>query len=177
MKLKKLKVSRKGLKDVAWFLVKFNLLAIPMYLMIYLNVSMQSFQLFFAQILVNNLNDLGYETYFFDSPISAIPLISISGTDAPLIYVSTDSTGWKSLYALVALALATPRKKLNKRVRFLAVGLPAIFIANYFRILSTILISLKFGFKYFDFVHGFLWSWGLIAAILLLWYMWLRNKL
>jgi exosortase/archaeosortase family protein len=174
---KKLKLNRKDLKEVAWFLIKFNLLAIPMYLIIYFNVSMQPFQLFLVQALASGLNAFGYKTYLFNSPTSTIPLISILGIDTPPIYISTDSTGWKSLYALVALALATPRKKLDKRIRFLTIGLPAIFIINYLRILSTILICLRFGFKYFDFVHGFLWGWGLIAAILAFWYIWLRGKI
>jgi len=173
----KLKIDKKQLKTVAWFLIKFNLLAIPMYLILYFNVSMQPLQLFFAQALANGLNSLGYKTYFIESPISTIPLISISGTNAQPIYVSTDSTGWKSLYALTALVLATPNKKTKKRVKFLAIALPSIFIINYLRMLTTILICLRFGFKYFDFVHGFLWSWGLISAILVLWFMWLKDKL
>ena len=177
MRPKKLKVDKKKLKTVAWFLIKFNLLAIPMYLILYFNVSMQPFQLFLAQALVKGLNAFGYKTYFIESPTSTIPLIGISGIEAQPIYVSTDSTGWKSLYALIALALATPNKKTKRRIKFLAVALPSIFILNYLRILSTILICLRFGFKYFDFVHGFLWSWGLISAILMLWYMWLKDKL
>jgi len=174
---RKQKIGRKELKEAAWFLIKFNLLAIPMYLMIYFNFSMQPLQLFLAQALANGLNAFGYKTYFFESPISTIPLIGVLETGAPPVYVSTDSTGWKSLYALAALSLATPKKKWNKRIKFLAIGLPTIFILNYFRILSTILICLKLGFKYFEFVHDFLWSWGLISTILILWCMWLKDKL
>jgi hypothetical protein len=38
------------------------------------------------------------------------------------------------------------------------------------------LIALKFGWQYLDVVHNFLWREGLILAVVLIWYIWLRKE-
>jgi exosortase/archaeosortase family protein len=91
------------------------------------------------------------------------------------IDVSWDSTGWKSLYAMTALILATPLNR-SYKLKFLAIALPVIFIVNILRIVTTTMISTAYGMQYFDFVHLFLWREGLISAVVALWAIWLWRE-
>jgi exosortase/archaeosortase family protein len=64
---------------------------------------------------------------------------------------------------------------MKKKIKFLAFGLPFLFFLNFIRILTTILIAINYGFQYFEVVHTLLWREGLILAVVLIWYMWLRR--
>jgi exosortase/archaeosortase family protein len=86
-----------------------------------------------------------------------------------------DCTGWKSMYALFALVIATPGAALNKKLKFLLVGLPTIFAVNLLRIATTIAFVVSFGIAYLDVVHSILWQEGLIIAVVAVWYLWLRG--
>jgi exosortase/archaeosortase family protein len=152
----------KKLIKVLFFLLKFNLLAIPLYVVLYFNFSFPPLQNFLAYLVFQALEILGYKAslngYFLT--VENFPEI---------IEVSWDSTGWKSLYALAALVLATPLSNLRKKAKFLILALPTLFSINYVRILTTIIISIKFGFKYFEIIHTFLWREGLIFAVVAIW--------
>ena len=167
-------VLRKKLWAAVLFLVKFNLLAIPMYLVLWLNLSYPPLQTFLTGLVYNNLKLMGYGVELINSPSSSVPLISFSD-QLPKIQISWDSTGWKTIYALLALTLATPYSNLKGKVRFLAIGIPALLLLNYIRIITTILISLNFGFQYFNIVHTLLWREGLILAVVAIWYLWLKK--
>jgi len=170
----KKKILRKKLWVVALFLIKFNLLAIPMYLVLWLDISYPPLQFFLTDLVYRALNFLGYNAALVTSPTSIVPLISVSD-QFPKIQISWDSTGWKSLYALAALTIATPFATIKGKVKFLAVGLPLLFALNFIRILTTILAAINYGFQYFEVVHTLLWREGLIFAVVLLWYLWLRG--
>jgi len=172
-------MKKKNLRNKLWtlvlFLIKFNLLAIPMYLVIFLNFSYPPLQNFLTELTYRNLNLLGYHSSLVASPESEVPLIYFSD-NFPKVQISWDSTGWKSMYALLALTLATPLSNLKRKAKFLIIGIPAIFLLNYLRIITTILISLNFGIQCFEIVHTLLWREGLILIIILLWYIWLRKQ-
>ena len=154
------------LKFVAKFLVILNLLSIPLYLAIYANFSFQPLQNFIATISNSILQSSGYDSNQQDN------LIVISGKNLLLrVDVSWDSTGWKSLYALTALAIATPVVA-NKKIRFLAVALPAIFVINILRIVTTVAVSVSYGYEYFELLHTLLWREGLITAVVVIWAIW-----
>ncbi len=164
-------IDRNKLKLIILFLLRFNILAIPLYAIIYLNLSFEPLQALIAQITGALLKLLGYGIVQNNHTITT----SI-GNVIQNIEVSFDSTGWKSLYALIALALAVPRINLYEKLKFLIVGLPILFALNILRILTTILVALEFGLQYFDMVHLFLWREGLIIAVVVLWYLWLRKE-
>jgi exosortase/archaeosortase family protein len=170
----KKKILRKKLWAVALFLIKFNLLAIPMYLVLWLNLSYPPLQIFLTDLVYGTLNFLGYNATLVTSSVSVVPLISISD-NYPKIQISWDSTGWKSLYALAALTIATPSATIKRKAKFLAVVLPLLFVLNFTRILTTILVAVNYGFQYFEIVHTLLWREGLILVVVLLWYLWLRG--
>lgn len=165
------KSFKKKLELILWFLLRFNLLAIPLYLAIYSNFSFLPLQTLFAQMAAGILKEQDYAVQQTDQILTISADNTIYSID-----MSWDSTGWKSLYALAALVLAVPASNLKSKLRFLAIGLPAIFILNLFRIVTTILIALNFGFQYFDIVHTVLWREGLIVAVVVLWYVWLKRE-
>jgi exosortase/archaeosortase family protein len=152
----------KKLIKVLFFLLKFNLLAIPLYVVLYFNFSFPPLQNFLAYLVFQALEILGHK-------VSLNEYFLVVENFPEIIEVSWDSTGWKSLYALVALVLATPLSNFRKKVKFLILALSILFLINYVRILTTILISIKFGFKYFEIIHTFLWREGLIFAVVAIW--------
>jgi exosortase/archaeosortase family protein len=170
----KRKILRRKLWAVAVFLIKFNLLAIPMYLVLWLNLSYPPLQVFLTDLVCRSLNFLGYGAALVGSQTSTVPLIFISD-QLPKIQISWDSTGWKTLYALAALTIATPYATMKRKAKFLAAGLPLLFVLNFLRILTTISVAVNYGFQYFEVVHTLLWREGLIFAVVLLWYLWLRG--
>lgn len=167
-------VLRKKLWTWVLFLVKFNILAIPMYLILFLNMSYPPLQTLLTELTCKNLNLMGYHASLVTSPESEVQLIYFSN-QFPKVQISWDSTGWKSMYALLALTLATPLSNLKRKARFLAIGIPSIFLLNYLRIITTILISLNFGIQYFEVIHTLLWREGLIIAVVAIWYLWLKK--
>lgn len=171
MRKKRKNLFQAKLKTVAWFLFRFNLLAIPLYLAIFTGFSFQPLQTFLAQITAAALQSQGHH-----ADQNNQILVVAKGDNVYTIEISWDSTGWKSLYALFALVFAFPGSIIDRKLRFLAVGLPVIFILNLLRILTTIYVMLTFGFRYFDVVHTLLWREGLIIAVVLIWYVWLRKE-
>jgi exosortase/archaeosortase family protein len=165
------KKKEKTLKTVAWFLIKLNLLAIPLWVLVYLNFSLPFFQVFLTDILYGPLKFFGVDV------VKNNFLLSFSVNNIiKTIEIDMACTGWKSMYFLFALVLATPIQNNKKKLKFLAFGLPFIFLINFFRVLSTILIVHGFGLQYLDVVHTILWREGLIFAVLLTWFLWLRKE-
>lgn len=157
----------KILLNLVKFFIFFNLLSIPMYYLIYTNLSLPFLQSSIA-ILTNQIfNLIGIK-----SEIENFTLI----VEKINFTISTDSTGWKSIYILTALALATPSIEISRKVKFLVIGVPAIFLINILRILTTIWITVRLGFEYFDIVHTFLWREGLILAVLMVWIFWVTKS-
>lgn len=168
---RKIQKKERKLLTVLLFLVEFNLLAIPMYLVIYLNLSFQPLQDFLAALTKNSLVLLGYPATQEGSLV-----ITANQNQFYSIDVSWDSTGWKSMYALLALAIATPIKSWKKKLKFVSIAIPTIFLLNFLRLLTTILVALFYGLQYFEFVHTLLWREGLILAVVCIWGFWLWNE-
>jgi len=164
-------LKKNRLKFILWFLLRFNLLAIPLYLAIYTDFSFLPLQTLIAQITAAILKIQGYNIIQNNQTM----LTDVDGSIYS-IEVSWDSTGWKSLYALAALVMAVSASNIKNKLKFLSMGLPMIFVLNLIRILTTILIALNFGFQYFEIVHTLLWREGLIIAVVVLWYFWLKRE-
>jgi exosortase/archaeosortase family protein len=167
---KKFKIDKRKMITIIWFLIRFNLFAIPLYILLYINFSFLPLQRFLAYVSYKTLTSLGYKVSLKD-----IFLIVPRGLEALSIGISWDSTGWKSIYTLMALVLATPYQSLYKKSKFLLISIPSLFFLNFLRIITTILVAVNFGFNYFEIVHTFLWREGLIFAVVAIWYLWLRQ--
>ena len=174
--------SVRTLYSVALFLIKFNLLAIPMYLVIYFNVEFVPIQQFLADSVYAVLRASGYEV-----AKSGLVLTLTSGFTIVNVKMTVDCTGWKSMYALAALALATPlpdgkrkfkfKSKFESRLKFIAAGAAAVFALNFLRVLTTVLSFYSFGLQALDVVHTLLWREGLIVAVVLIWGFWLLHRM
>ncbi|MBI2084550.1 MAG: archaeosortase/exosortase family protein [Candidatus Aenigmarchaeota archaeon] len=158
-------------KKVLQFLIAFNALAIPLYIAMYTGFEFQPLQEFNSQMLYYTLQALGYNVQLDGSSIHLI-----AGLEAHKIDVSWDSTGWKSMYAVAALIIATPISTMEKKGKFILAGIAAMFVLNYLRITTTIIISATYGFGFFDVVHTVLWREGLILAVVGYWFFWLRRE-
>jgi exosortase/archaeosortase family protein len=157
--------TKKTLKEVFWFLVKFNLLLIPFYAVIYFDINFYRLQAIFASFIAWVLRLLGYSPQVSD--------IFIHVGNLP-IDISRDCIGWKSIYSLFALVLASPGK-LKDKSKFLGIWLPAMMVLNIFRVLIIILIGLRFGAKTLEIVHKFVWQEIMIIAIVVIWLLWLKK--
>jgi len=119
--------GKKGIerwKGIAWFLVKLNILAIPMWILLYFNITLPALQSFIAYLTFRIVSFLGYNI-----SLSNFSLILVSGLNMLIIAIDTDCTAWKSMYFLAALSIATPAEN-RSRLKFLAIGLPLIFLIN-----------------------------------------------
>ncbi|MBI2005460.1 MAG: archaeosortase/exosortase family protein [Candidatus Aenigmarchaeota archaeon] len=167
---KKERLTRR-LVPVVIFLATFNLLAIPLYIGIYTNFSFDPLKELNARMVSATLNFFGYNTHPDGSMVN---LVSDDVTQK--IDISWDSTGWKSMYAIAALIMSTPISKISRRMKFALVGVASIFLINYIRLVTTILISVRFGFDLFDIIHTVLWREGLILAVVGIWLVWVRME-
>jgi len=166
------RLGRKKLIKIAKFILIFNILAIPMYIVLHYNLSFDPLRVFIAFLSAKLLSLLGVNAVQGGSFLDILANNQLLKID-----ISFDSTGWKTLYALFALVLATPKRKIKDKLKFLAIGLPVLFVLNLLRIATTILIAVVYGYQYFEVVHIFLWREGLIAAVVIIWYIWLVGKI
>lgn len=170
-KHKKKNLIDKKIKTIFIFLIKLNLLVIPLYAIIYYNFSIPAFQNFIASLSYSILKIAGY-----DFSLQGSVLSTFIGNKFMEIEISWDSTGWKSLYILSALIIATPLGNWNRKLLFILAALPAIFLINLARVTTTIIASINFGFQYFDFLHLFLWRAVSIASVIIFWLIFLKRE-
>ena len=165
---KKIPILRRAL----WFVLKLNVLALPLYLAVYFDLESPEFQNMWAAGLSQSLSSLGYETSLNGHNIGVK-----SGQSLYQINLSWDSTGWKSFYAMFALVFASGVGSLRQKLSFLAFALPAIAFFNLLRVVTTSLAYVNYGLPGFDLVHGLLWSTMMIALVVCVWYyLYLKDK-
>lgn len=142
-----------------------------MYLVILANFSYEPLQDFLAFSTWKVLQFQGLNAH-----LDGYTIKLFIGLQLQRIDISWDSTGWKSMYALTALVLATPYRRMTEKLKFLLLGIPIIFLLNLLRIITTIQFALTYGFQYFEVLHMFLWREGLILAVIAVWFLWFRVK-
>jgi exosortase/archaeosortase family protein len=150
-----------------FFLLKFNLLLIPFYAIIYFDLSVHPFQVTFTNFIATILRFLNYQ-------VRTSEFYLFIGRDGYPIEISMDCLGWKGVYSLFALVFATSGKTRDK-LRFLAVWMPVIFVINILRVLFTLIFGLNFGMQYIEFIHAFLWQEVMVAALIVIFYIWLKK--
>jgi exosortase/archaeosortase family protein len=158
--------KKKIIKEVLFFLIKFNVLLIPFYLIILLDINFYPLQINFANFIAMILRGLGYN-------IETSNFIIFVDKSYP-IDISRDCIGWKGIYSLFALLFATHGKIKNK-LKFFAIWAPVLFLINIFRVLITFLIGVNYGLIYLEIAHSFLWQEGMILIVVAIWYFWLKK--
>ncbi len=161
-------ISKTQALELGLFLVKFNLLLIPIYAIIYLNISIFALQELYAKFLAYVISFLGFQA-------TASGVLIFLGKYGFPINISFDCLGWKSSYSLFALVFATPGEWKNK-LKFLRLWIPAFVLINFVRIMSTVLIGYSFGFQYIEPVHTYFWQFAMIAIVLGVWFLWLKRR-
>lgn len=179
------KVKRETLITIAIFLLILNLLSLPVWLIIYFDITFPKAQTLLASFLEHGLNFLKVETRREEF------ILLLADPKMPQIVIDADCIGWKSMCMFFALVLATPIKVGGKvknlknkiknffpktKLKALVIGIPVLFVVNFLRILTTILIGYYFGVSYFNIAHTILWREGLIFAVVLIWFLWLRKE-
>jgi exosortase/archaeosortase family protein len=159
------------------FLIKFNLLAIPMYIALFAGINHYPSQMFLTDIVHGVFKSAGYWI-----ERSGIIIVLFAPTDPPgpplaeIVTMGFDCTAWKTMYAFAALVVASPVSGRRKKMRFILIGGVALFALNIVRLITTLWVGYAFGFGSLDIVHTVLWREGLIIALLALWFLWLRNQ-
>jgi len=151
------------------FLIKFNLLAIPLYILMAQEVNLGALQEATAWISFAFLRTMGY-TVLLNGNIIQFEGANLTSN----IIIENDCTGWKSIYAFISLMLASPVKK--KDTESLLKGVFFIYSMNIVRIISTISLSNYLGLEYLDTIHSFLWRFSMISIVLVTWLTWMRGK-
>ncbi|MBW6451784.1 MAG: exosortase/archaeosortase family protein [DPANN group archaeon] len=162
--------KQKRLFDVLIFLLKFLILALPMYLIIWSGIEFTSIIRLtsYAVAVV-----LSFFTGSFSYDGSLFILNTLTGELG--VEIIKDCIGWKSFLALVGLIFATRKVKLKPRLLGVLIGIPVIFIGNVIRLVTTMYFTIIYGISFFDIIHSFLWEWGLVLFVLALWIVWLKK--
>ena len=168
MKFPKLTRAQKRQWEVLQFLIRFLVLSIPLYLILWFNPSLIPLQESVTDHSQLILKAMGYE-------VDKSSLLLMIGTCRPfVVYIGPDCTGWKSMVAFFALIFATLGASMRKRILGLAVGIPLIYLGNLSRIVFAIMLEQSMGREVAMFFHDFLWQVGLTAWIIVLWLLWLK---
>lgn len=160
--------KKKVLKEIAIFLIKFNVLLIPFYAIIYFDVSFYPLQIFFA-------NMIAFFLKLFSLQVSSSDFILYLGSENFPIDISLDCIGWKSGYSLFALVFATPGKIKNK-LKYMGIWIPLLVLINFFRVISSIVLGYFFGFEYIEPIHTYFWQPIMLVIVLAIWYLWLKRE-
>jgi exosortase/archaeosortase family protein len=171
LRVPKIKTAKKYRKQIKLlnFLIRLNIFAIPLYVILILDLSLPQLQHAVADITFYLLSAAG-----FDPAISGL-LISIPITNGSwAAFISWDCTAWKSMLAFLALVMATDYKSKSKW-KGLAIFIPAIFVVNILRIFFMFYFVKTYDLAYYAFVHAVVWSWGMIFVILAFWLIWLKK--
>ncbi len=150
------------------FVMKFNIFAIPLYFLLFTQwqsgfLISTTAEIVFFFLSVTGLNPVRYG--------DVISVAVNNGTWGALI--NWDCVGWKSIMALFALIFATELPTRTKVRGFLLLA-PLLYVINIARIWFIFWYVATYDIASFAFVHAVVWSWGLIAAVAVLWLLWFR---
>lgn len=154
---------------ISRFLLRFNVYAIPLYAVILSAYQSEQMIAATADLVDIFLSAAGVD-FTRNGLLFSVPVQY--GSWAAVI--NWDCVGWKSLLAVFALVMATDYP-MRKKLKGLAVLLPAVYIANILRIVFLIWYAWAFDIAYFAIVHAVLWSWGMVLIVTVSWASWLRT--
>lgn len=162
---------QKKLWTVLKFLIVFNLLAIPLHLILYFNVNVYALAFiervqasFFLNVL--NIKHVLYDVTYGIEPLPAINI------NQHVLAIGEPCTALRSVLAFTALVIASPKKWSNKKSALLL--LPFIYEANILRIVTLALVGLITP-SMLELVHIILWREGMLLLIIGLWIYWLNR--
>jgi exosortase/archaeosortase family protein len=146
------------------FLVRLIILALPLYLIIWLGIDLLPLQLAAASQSAWLLEVTGNQVL-----LEGTGLLVNNSFEFIII---PDCTGWKSMIFLFALIFAVPGADLRKRLLGL-VGLPLIWVANLARVYGVVMVQGVWGTEAAVMMHDTLFQLGLIVLVFVVWIIWL----
>ncbi len=155
--------KQKQLYKVLKFFLKLVILSVPFYIILSLELNLLWLRRVNAGIVGQILALIGIETEVY---------LNWVFTESLSLDVSRDSTAWKSMFAVAALVLAT-EKTIDYKLKGVIIGVLSVFMVNLLRISSMVFMVEVFQIGY-EFIHTFLWRWGLTFYILIFWISWLK---
>lgn len=164
----KREIARNKYYPLFRFILKLNLFAAPLYLLLLTGWQFPllidaTYSIVFSLLAAIGLNPAAYGS------VISVPVQN--GSWGALI--NWDCTGWKSALALFALIFATDQPMKRKATGFLLL-VPVLLALNIARIVFIFWYVSAFGIADFAVVHTLVWSWGLAAAVAILWLAWLK---
>lgn len=152
------------------FIVRLIILSIPLYLIIGFGISLYPLQLAAAGQSGWIMEVMGYSV----QQEGAYMTVGGGGPSQDFFfYVNEDCTGWKSMLFLFALVMAVPAIAWRRRGLGLLIGIPVIWLGNLGRVVGVVLAERSYGVETALLVHDYLWQFGLIALVLIIWAGWL----
>lgn len=161
----KLKPRQRKLFKVSKFLLKLILVGISVNLIIFLNPNTKSVQELFARFV---------ELIFVSGGATVVREGIFLHIGENIYEINQDCLGWKSKALFVGLYFASTQRYKN-HLKTLFSGLTVIFLANIFRVITTIYLA-ETGVISWEIIHDTLWRWGLSAVVLIIWGFWLTRK-
>jgi len=150
------------------FVIKLNLFAIPLYLII-----LSGFQWILLMEVTRDLT-LGLldATGIAATTRGSLIIVPVENGEFGGV-IDWDCTGWKSMLALFALIFATSFPMRKKLIGLTL--LPVIYLINIIRIWFMFYSVSVYDLTYYKILHATVWSWGLITAVLVLWLLWMKS--
>jgi len=159
--------NNEQLARVLGFFIKLNAYAVPLYTFLLLDIRFAFVQDFVRDASFFLLNSAGFSPAL-NGYVLSIPITNGSWGAV----INWDCTGWKSLLFMFALVMAAGRS-MDKKLAGLAVLLPLVFAVNIARIFFMFWIA-STNLALFPVIHAVVWSFGLLAAVLIFWILWMK---
>lgn len=154
------------------FLIIFNLLAIPLHLIIFFKANLYPLASFERSQVSFFLTLFGIRHRLVDIPYNSglLPAIDL---EKKIMIIGEACTAVRSMLAFAALVIASPKALSHKKKALFLI--PVIYGANIFRMVSLAFVSLSYP-SLFDLFHMLLWREGLILLIIGLWIYWFKHE-
>ncbi len=154
---------QRRLLAAASFLVRFTVLAAPLYAVVWLGWDGTPMRGWTAEAVMHVLRAVGLDAVRDGTAVTVPGLV---------VDVSRDSTGWKSVFAVAALVAAVKRPW-RSRLAGVMLGVTAVLVMNVVRVASMVYAVSVWQVEY-ALLHTVLWRWGLTAVVVGVWVAWLR---
>lgn len=164
----RLKTENPKLFKTFIFLIKLLILSVPLYLVITFNIDLSFLQILTAQHSAIIMKILGMDV----DVDNTIVTITNENKEPFTFIISRDSTGWKSMLFLFALIFSVPDIAMKKRLIGVFIGWLIVWIGNIGRVAVIVMTERYYGFEMAMIVHDYLWRFGLITIVLLVWIAW-----
>jgi exosortase/archaeosortase family protein len=161
----RLSPEQERLWHVLEFLIRVTVLALPLYIIIWLGIDLYLLQVAVASQSAWLLQVMGYQVV-----LEGFGLTINSGFQ---FFIIPDCTGWKGMLFLFALIFAVRGITLKKRALGLMVGIPALWLGNLGRVVGVVKAQELLGAEQAMFIHDWIFQAGLIVLVLGIWVIWL----